>query len=181
MHPRNWWRRPASNRRPPACKAGALPTELHPQSSGHRDALRTGAGRGNRTLPARRGRPLPNRSARPACAWCPAFAGPHRLWGSGLRPAGAQHFSCAPSREQWLVPVGAAYRDDCAGGASALPCFSGQHRRVGCRRAVARASLVCIEGFEPPSPLREADLQSAALSRSAKCTVSLPPRPMPAG
>lgn len=25
-----WWRRPESNRRPPACKAGALPTELRP-------------------------------------------------------------------------------------------------------------------------------------------------------
>src|SRR5262245_28516666 len=25
-----WWRRADSNRRPPACKAGALPTELRP-------------------------------------------------------------------------------------------------------------------------------------------------------
>ena len=33
-----WWRWTESNRRPPACKAGALPIELHPQSfvSGHR-------------------------------------------------------------------------------------------------------------------------------------------------
>ena len=29
------WRRPDSNRRPPACKAGALPTELRPQNSRH--------------------------------------------------------------------------------------------------------------------------------------------------
>ena len=28
--PENWWRRTGSNRRPPACKAGALPTELRP-------------------------------------------------------------------------------------------------------------------------------------------------------
>ena len=28
-----WWRRTGSNRRPPACKAGALPAELRPQSS----------------------------------------------------------------------------------------------------------------------------------------------------
>ena len=28
----NWWRWTGSNRRPPACKAGALPAELHPQS-----------------------------------------------------------------------------------------------------------------------------------------------------
>ena len=33
-----WWRWTESNRRPPACKAGALPIELHPQSfvSDHR-------------------------------------------------------------------------------------------------------------------------------------------------
>jgi hypothetical protein len=29
--PRRWWRRSGSNRRPPACKAGALPAELRPQ------------------------------------------------------------------------------------------------------------------------------------------------------
>ena len=33
----NWWSQSGSNRRPPACKAGALPAELWPQaSSGHR-------------------------------------------------------------------------------------------------------------------------------------------------
>ncbi len=36
-----WWRRPGSNRRPPACKAGALPAELRPlyrdQKTGIRD------------------------------------------------------------------------------------------------------------------------------------------------
>ncbi len=30
--PISWWRRPGSNRRHPACKAGALPTELRPRS-----------------------------------------------------------------------------------------------------------------------------------------------------
>jgi hypothetical protein len=37
---RKWWRWTESNRRPPACKAGALPIELHPQSfmSGDRRA-----------------------------------------------------------------------------------------------------------------------------------------------
>lgn len=29
-HQKNWWRQTGSNRRPPACKAGALPTELCP-------------------------------------------------------------------------------------------------------------------------------------------------------
>jgi hypothetical protein len=29
-----WWRRPGSNRQPPACKAGALPVELRPRNSG---------------------------------------------------------------------------------------------------------------------------------------------------
>ena len=31
----SWWRWPGSNRRPPACKAGALPPELHPRGTGH--------------------------------------------------------------------------------------------------------------------------------------------------
>ena len=31
LKPRNWWRQPDSNRRHPACKAGALPTELCPR------------------------------------------------------------------------------------------------------------------------------------------------------
>ena len=31
-----WWRRSGSNRRPPACKAGALPAELRPQLVPHR-------------------------------------------------------------------------------------------------------------------------------------------------
>ena len=36
---RDWWSQTGSNRRPPACKAGALPTELWPLSAGAR--LRT--------------------------------------------------------------------------------------------------------------------------------------------
>ena len=32
-----WWRMTGSNRRPPACKAGALPAELIPQDSYHLD------------------------------------------------------------------------------------------------------------------------------------------------
>jgi hypothetical protein len=35
LHPQ-WWRWTESNRRPPACKAGALPIELHPQSCGRK-------------------------------------------------------------------------------------------------------------------------------------------------
>ena len=30
----DWWSLPGSNRRPPACKAGALPTELRPRRAG---------------------------------------------------------------------------------------------------------------------------------------------------
>ena len=38
----NWWRQAGSNRRPPACKAGALPTELYPQkTSGELSGIRT--------------------------------------------------------------------------------------------------------------------------------------------
>ena len=32
--PAGWWSRPGSNRRPPACKAGALPTELRSLNGG---------------------------------------------------------------------------------------------------------------------------------------------------
>ena len=35
-----WWRQPGSNRRHPACKAGALPTELCPRNLGEIPAFR---------------------------------------------------------------------------------------------------------------------------------------------
>ena len=35
-----WWRRPGSNRRHPACKAGALPTELRPRWGTRRECRR---------------------------------------------------------------------------------------------------------------------------------------------
>ena len=34
-----WWSLSGSNRRPPACKAGALPAELRPRYHGTRDPL----------------------------------------------------------------------------------------------------------------------------------------------
>ena len=36
---RRWWSQTGSNRRPPACKAGALPTELWPRSNGTQQKL----------------------------------------------------------------------------------------------------------------------------------------------
>ena len=42
----DWWRRTGSNRRPTACKAVALPTELHPPNE-------SGAGNRDRTCDAR--------------------------------------------------------------------------------------------------------------------------------
>ncbi len=36
---RSWWRRSGSNRRPPACKAGALPAELRPPSRHDRGSM----------------------------------------------------------------------------------------------------------------------------------------------
>jgi hypothetical protein len=38
-----WWSQTGSNRRPPACKAGALPTELWPRTSQHSLACRAEA------------------------------------------------------------------------------------------------------------------------------------------
>ncbi len=35
LTPGDWWSRTGSNRRPPACKAGALPAELRPQTARH--------------------------------------------------------------------------------------------------------------------------------------------------
>ena len=35
FHSDKWWRMTGSNRRPPACKAGALPAELIPQDSNY--------------------------------------------------------------------------------------------------------------------------------------------------
>jgi hypothetical protein len=37
----NWWSQAGSNRRPPACKAGALPAELWPQNQDPCETLRT--------------------------------------------------------------------------------------------------------------------------------------------
>ena len=37
----HWWRMTGSNRRPPACKAGALPAELIPLDSGGSGWVRT--------------------------------------------------------------------------------------------------------------------------------------------
>jgi hypothetical protein len=45
-----WWRQTGSNRRPPACKAGALPTELCPRLSFRSARLRF-VGRRDRPLP----------------------------------------------------------------------------------------------------------------------------------
>ena len=40
--PNDWWSQTGSNRRPQACKASALPTELWPRPSGHLVIAKTG-------------------------------------------------------------------------------------------------------------------------------------------
>lgn len=49
-----WWSQTGSNRRPPACKAGALPTELWPRSSGNPSPLTGMVGLGRLELPTSR-------------------------------------------------------------------------------------------------------------------------------
>ena len=46
-----WWRQTGSNRRPPACKAGALPTELCPRLSFSVGAICASSSGANRLLP----------------------------------------------------------------------------------------------------------------------------------
>ena len=70
-----WWRLPGSNRRPPACKAGALPAELSPRASPTRRAV---VGRGGLEPPTSRlsGVRSNHLSYRPVRA--PRAAGPQR-------------------------------------------------------------------------------------------------------
>ena len=57
---RRWWSQTGSNRRPPACKAGALPTELWPRSRGPGPPV---------TVVGRQVWPLMAREARPGVWW----------------------------------------------------------------------------------------------------------------
>ena len=50
-HPSSWWRRTGSNRRPHACKARALPTELRPHGEGSGGTV---VGQGRLELPTSR-------------------------------------------------------------------------------------------------------------------------------
>ena len=49
-----WWSQTGSNRRPPACKAGALPTELWPRSRRKSDTPERVVGLGRLELPTSR-------------------------------------------------------------------------------------------------------------------------------
>ena len=53
FQPRKWWSQTGSNRRPPACKAGALPTELWPRQKKPASAQRV-VGPGRLELPTPR-------------------------------------------------------------------------------------------------------------------------------
>ena len=53
-----WWSRPGSNRRPPACKAGALPAELRPRFRRQRTEIRRQTGRRRRRSASSALRPL---------------------------------------------------------------------------------------------------------------------------
>ncbi len=69
-----WWRWTGSNRRPPACKAGALPAELHPQPA--RPAARPTIARANQ--PAK-----PNVASEPAVHPADQHSGPLMQRGGG--------------------------------------------------------------------------------------------------
>ena len=54
LHSKAWWSQTGSNRRPPACKAGALPTELWPRLNATLRALERVVGLGRLELPTSR-------------------------------------------------------------------------------------------------------------------------------
>ena len=61
LTPAEWWSQTGSNRRPPACKAGALPTELWPHQTTTASARRSGRRpRSRQHLPATAGIPTPD-------------------------------------------------------------------------------------------------------------------------
>jgi hypothetical protein len=84
-----WWSQTGSNRRPPACKAGALPTELWPLQKTEHGLIRK-----VRRLSSDIGRVgLPSRSSRAACT-------------ARLRPSGYGAAAFAALRERRLVGLG---------------------------------------------------------------------------
>jgi hypothetical protein len=90
-----WWSQTGSNRRPPACKAGALPTELWPRSERHPAMIQSD--------------PSKRRQAQRAAVEAPAAVnppGPERLVGLGrlelptsrLSGVRSNHLSYRPER-----------------------------------------------------------------------------------
>ena len=77
-----WWRRTGSNRRPPACKAGALPTELRPHRTRAAGCWRQLVGPGRFELPTSR-----LSSARSHQLSYEPGAGSAHAWTHGAAPA----------------------------------------------------------------------------------------------
>src|SRR5262245_55309810 len=59
-HLRGWWSQTGSNRRPPACKAGALPTELWPHQATVAKDQRSRRPQSRQRLPATAEIPAPD-------------------------------------------------------------------------------------------------------------------------
>jgi hypothetical protein len=124
---RTWWSQTGSNRRPPACKAGALPTELWPLGRG-------GAAHGQASCQASERTAGPLNSAHPRRTSCP------RQWwawvDSNYRPHAYQ--ACALTR--------LSYRPDFRASLRGKPCApkddperkrneDGETRQMGLREA----------------------------------------------
>ncbi len=177
-----WWRRSVSNRRHPACRAGALPTELHPHWSAHPilDALTNGAECETRTrLGGLEGHVSPVDTPHGCQAVRRVDRAAWRVPGC-VRPARTL-ISCTPSRGQGLpqpspdeprFSVGADYVSTAPRALLPFPAFRASTTGSGAvtpamMQLVDDAILVEPEGIEPSIPARGAGFTVRCLDHSA--------------
>ena len=157
--PGKWWSRTGSNRRHPACKAGALPAELRPlvSASGaggdiHRLGLRAIRRDGRSALRMLRIRSAP--AMRP-CRYPGCFAALSLVGLGGLEPP-TSRLSSARSNQLSYKPLARAHADQHRGGASqGRQSFEDDSRRGSCRTLAERRH-----------PIRDASQRASAIIQS---------------
>ena len=104
--PKEWWSQTGSNRRPHACKARALPTELWPQRVGSGSSVRGEASQGRMAAAPRGARSLRRRMSPPAFEAILTMVGLGRLERptSPLSGVRSNHLSYRPSTIERFAP-----------------------------------------------------------------------------